>query len=298
MLESVEDVKDIPAESLFPSCRCDVKPLIPSYRFRSDVDNQLAMLHNGIRSHFHTEIWNRKYQTMHPLKLKVLDEKLKYPVLYQENIVPIKLARQARKFARAIPFDLSTPQLNDTDNPPREDIYNKIRNKDLVRAALDHPSNNPKNWIWENYACDIWRAVPLTLEDFCGSPIYELIRTLEARWWHWLPNKSLRPMTWVLQRVPTGCGVGFHNDEWHGRRIAFVYYLTPTHWDGDIHGGYLHIDNEPYSGLLHPKFNSMVAWHLKSEYDPSIIGSPLHAVEKVIAGNKYPRIALVGFWCD
>jgi hypothetical protein len=241
---------------------------------------------------------------MPPLQLKVRDESLKYPVLSQDNVIDVELAKQARDFAMAIPFDVSTPQLNDTDNQPRSEVYIETSDPCVIRQSLDNPSSDPNQWRWENYSGSIWRAIPLTLKDFCGSPIYDLIKELEAKWWHYLTNKELKSMTWVLQRIPYGCCINPHNDEWSGRRIAFVYYLTPDDWDMNVDGGALCVENfEQSSNSMHtirisPDFNSLIAWYLKSEKDESIVGSPVHWVENITANNDKPRISLVGFWGD
>ena len=124
--------------------------MFPHYRCRADVDNQLSLLHHQIRNFFYSEIWSEKYRSMPPLELKVRDESLIYPVLYQDNVIDLDLAKRVRDFTNAIPFDPLTPQLNDTDNQPRSEVYMKSKDKNIVRQALDNPSSDPKKWAWVN----------------------------------------------------------------------------------------------------------------------------------------------------
>jgi hypothetical protein len=192
--------------------------------------------------------------------------------------------------------------MNDTDHQPRSEVYTQAADRELIQHALETPSCDPTKWAWEKYSSQIWRAIPLTLEDLCGSPIYELILELEVKWRRYLTHQSLLPTTWVLQRVPSGCEIGKHNDEFTERRVAFVYYLTPDDWDLETDAGALCVQNkkietdESIQIRVSPKFNSLVSWFLKTPDDPSIVGSPVHWVETVRATDDRPRIALVGFW--
>ncbi len=104
--------------------------------------------------------------------------------------------------------------------------------------------------------------------------------------------KQCHKATWVLQRVIQNHGISVHSDDFHGRKLAFVYYLTPDDWDNNIDGGALCVDsgiNNKYE-KINAQFNTLVAWNMNNQK------SPLHYVETVRALNNRPRIALVGFF--
>jgi Rps23 Pro-64 3,4-dihydroxylase Tpa1-like proline 4-hydroxylase len=104
--------------------------------------------------------------------------------------------------------------------------------------------------------------------------------------------ENARKATWVLQRTEKGYYLPAHNDDCSERKIAFVYYLTPSDWDWRNDGGELEIGNKDggTSFRFNPTFNNLITWDMVKEQ------SPLHWINTVKAENDRPRIALVGFW--
>ena len=170
------------------------------------------------------------------------------------------------------------------------------KTNDAIVHNPDDVVADPTHWIWERFSHDIWRAAPLTAEDFYNSPIYGLVETLQWLWWNWLPDKSMYSTCWVLQRIPTGRTIGKHTDDNGERRLAFVYYLTDDDW-AEEDGGILHAEVKSKVYKFIPKFNSIVGWRIKIPTDQSAPDAIPHWVNPVLAPNDKPRLALVGFWC-
>lgn len=258
-------------------------------RSRGDVDNQLGHLHSRIR-------WIIPDTKTNTSGLDFKQYGVYCPnVLILNDVVDRDLAQRVREFAQSIKFDNTLPTLNDNDNQPKDSVFKNANNIEAINKAFSDANNSTENWMWEKYAETIWRATPLTLSSFIGSPIFELIDTLEKKWKKTnMVNVDMTKVwkaTWVLQRVEKGHFIGIHNDEAPRRKISFVYYLTPDDWHYRIDGGELHVkgnDDEFYD--VHPTFNSMVAWNMNEHK------SPEHYVEEVYAENDRPRISLVGFW--
>lgn len=280
----------------------------PSYRVTGTVDNQLGHIHSNLRVLIPKGIGFEitPYQTEYPIAYIVRD------------VIPLELARKARNFLSEIPFDSTLPELNDTDNPPREKIFKEAGQLDKIFTAYRNRKYAPSEWTWEKYHSTFWRAAPLTSEAYWGSPLIELIDHLEERWratdtsklWGLMPItltnpagsvdvqinpfgfRFMRKLTWVVQRVATGYGMGWHHDEAPDRKIAFIYYLTSDNWDYKEDGGDLCICQDTTKEdtvHINPEFNTMVWWDMFKQE------SPLHAVNVVKTDSK-TRFALVGFW--
>lgn len=272
----------------------------PKYRSAGHVDNQIGHVHNNLRcvipkGHGFNVT---QYDATHP------------NVFIVKDAVSRELAERVRKFVQEIPFDSMKPVMNDIDNLPKEDVYKAFLDPNRIVDAYHNRKDDPKGWNWERYAVDFWRAAPLSAEAFCGSPLIELIDVLEERWratdMTKLWGSSLTPskteaspfpvghftkLTWVVQKMEPGYTMGFHNDEFDYRLIAFIYYLTPDDWDYRRDGGQLVVcrnDNRNDYLSINPEFNTMVWW------DMHVQKSPLHSVSAVTCTDK-ARIALVGF---
>jgi hypothetical protein len=280
----------------------------PNHRAAGDVDNQLGHIHNNLRSLIPKGIGFdiTLYQDGYPNAYIVKD------------VVPRELAERARRFLTEIPFDSTCPELNDTDNPPKRVVYKEAMQLDKIFKAYETKRYAPGEWTWEKYHSEFWRAAPLTSEAYWGSPVIELIDCLEERWratdtsklWGLMPVtltgptgpveleinpfgfRHMRKMTWVIQQVAKGYGMGWHNDDFTGRKAAFIYYLTSDDWNYKEDGGALGVcrnnDKEDYV-YINPEFNTMVWWDMLKQK------SPLHGVGPVKSDGK-TRFALVGFW--
>lgn len=260
-----------------------------NYQISGIVDNQIGQLHNKLRN---------------VITLKSGFELKPYDSIHQnvftvENAIPLELSRRARDFLNNIPFDNTIKKLDDETNPPKDTIHKLFNDANKIRESYNNKKSNPLEWTWERYHDDFWRALPLSGEAFCGSPLIELIDVLEEKWYATkMPNFNInkyRKATWVIQRIEKGHGIGLHNDENQWRRLAFVYYLTSDYWDYQQDGGELCVcyNNDPENYVkINPAFNTMIAWDMVNQK------SPLHFVEKVKAENNKARIALVGFFVD
>jgi len=247
------------------------------------VDNQLATIHYAIKKYLPFEEIR-----CDPFNIKYDDELGIYKC---DNAIPINLATDVRTFINNIKLDLSTPHLNDTYNYPQYSV--------LVDAISACPislsySETPTDWTWENYASwgdqSIWRLLPKNLNAFVNSPIKRLIDLVEAKWAKTVIPEinmlSLQKITWVIQLIPEGYNIGWHNDKCAGRIISFLYYLTED-WDS-TDGGALQINKDNKITNINPTFNTMLAWQMKNNE------GPLHRVEKVTSTKL--RISLVGFY--
>ena len=261
---------------------------LPKYRISGDVDNQLGHLHNKLRNH----IPSKPGFQLNP-------HNDKHPNMFVESdVVPKKLAKRVRKFINQIPFDDNRiPQLDDITNPSRDSVYNELDDKNRTMEAYKNKIYDPNQWIYERYHVNFFRALPLTLEAFLGSPLIELFDVLEEKWHNTFTNnvvrtKGHRKITWVIQRIEKGHGIGWHNDDNGQRSLAFAYYLTPSDWDYKNDGGELCVsydENQDKYESINPSFNTMVVWDMYNQR------GPLHSVKEVKSYKK-SRIALVGFF--
>lgn len=258
------------------------KGISGKYHGRIDVNNQLAIVHDKLKSVIpYTEIKCDPFNFEYDAKLKI----------YKcENAIPLDLAMEVREFIAGVPLDLSAPHLNDTDNKPLDNII-----YDICTTISLSCNSLQSDWKWENYASwnnqSIWRLVPLTLNNFANSPIRKLIDLIEAKWLKTDMNiLSLKKTTWVIQLIYPGHGIGRHSDHCSNRQISFLYYLTPDNWSIEKDGGQLEIWLDGKIVSVCPLFNSMIMW-------PMILdGGPMHSVAEVKAPISRPRIALVGFY--
>lgn len=253
-------------------------------RIRGNVNNQLGYIHSIFKDYLSVK------KDIDSLQFELRNEK---PNIYiSHNVLPIELARKAREFAQQIPFDNVN---NDDIYIPKDNIFEESCGSFLRKCKESSDTVVPKQWIWERYHKEFYRATPLDLSVFINSPIFELIDLLESKWKKHLfelygINMALKKNVWVLQRTPKGFCISSHDDGWKDRNIAFVYYLTPDDWSIED-GGQLHVEIKPNESIsINPTFNSMVLW------DMIDCKSPLHWVDKVEADDSRPRIALVGFW--
>lgn len=264
----------------------------PKFAIRGDVDNQIGNLHGKlrriIRGGFDLEPFDEYHTT----------------ILISNNTIPTELAKKVRDFINNIPFDNEIKILNDTDNQPKDFVNKSFDDINEIKLAYEKKKFDPTEWAWEKYNADFWRALPLTCEAFFGSPIIELFDLLEEKWYRTkIPNfdiSNYAKVTWVIQRIQKGHGIGLHTDDNPWRKLAFVYYLTADDWDYEKDGGELCICGNNYDEKLNsleyisinPGFNSMVVWDMVNQK------SPLHFVNHVKADDDKPRIALVGFFAN
>ena len=249
------------------------------------VDNQLGTLHDAIQKYLpYEEIRCEPFNIQYDNELEI----------YKcENAIPIDLATEVRTFINNIKFDLSKPHLNDTDNFPQFSVLNEAISVKPISLSY---SETPSDWTWENYATwgeqSIWRLLPKNLNAFVNSPIKRLIDLVETKWATTvIPEIDmllLRKITWVIQLIPSGYNIGWHNDKCVGRIISFIYYLTDN-WDR-VDGGALQIKKDNKITNINPTFNSLLMWHMKNNE------GPLHAVEKVTSSKL--RVSLVGFYAE
>ena len=247
-------------------------------RSRGDIDNQLGYLHTHLRGYKWPDVDRLKRLrgfTMEPLE--------NYPYVFKiENVLDDELARKVRAFVNEIPFDDNLEVINNTDNPPKNNV--------VAHTVFDQEINDPTQWMWEKYHWDFYRAVPLSFNSFAGSPLIELMDVLRTRWQYARLGTNINQChiaTWVLQWVPKGHGIDYHKDDGYGRKVAFVYYLTED-WDENDGGELVLYDQNKEVKRYLPLFNTMIAW------DMSLQPSLLHCVQTVKSDKK--RIAFVGFY--
>jgi hypothetical protein len=258
------------------------------YQIRGDVDNQLGHLHGLLR---------RTVPKQEGFDLQPYNDK--HPNAFiVKNVVPKNLAKEVRRFLNAIPFDNTLQKLDDTTNPSKEVVVRDMNDAEKTQRAYSNKVNDHNKWTWERYHNDFWRALPLTPEAFCGSPIVRLIDLLEEKWYATKINnldiKKYKKATWVIQRIEEGHGIDLHSDDNKWRRLAFVYYLTPGDWDYKQDGGELCVcydDNKNNHMVINPQFNTMVVWEMVNQKGPQHFVSPVKTKTK-------SRIALVGFFAE
>lgn len=230
-------------------------------------------------------------------------------VFIAKNFVPDALARECRKF-------LSSAWVKHTENTvmlatirDEWDINQQYMLRDTYdlsilrlgtqkHSEITTDSYNYGMWKWEKYNPEFYRVTPSNLLSFVLSPIYKLIQCIVARWCNTTQfldyNLSgLKLDTFVIQKIPKGSGIAPHNDEWKGRRIAFIYYLTDDGWTSEDGGNFCVVadDSENHSwDLFIPEFNSMIMMTMNENK------SPLHKVDTVMTDKN--RYALVGFLSD
>ena len=254
---------------------------------RGDVDNQLGLLFDCLNNRVNLPKPETTALTFerHP---KIPD------VLISYDVIPYDLAKRCLDFIKSVPFDSNAKLINDDNNLPRNICYYYPRK--LICNEYNCRYESPNEFTWEYYKLHMYRLVPITLRAFYGSPLIELINILLYRWWlsTEINVKNLIYGTIVIQKMGLGGSIPVHNDEWRGRRVAFIYYLTDEDWN-DEDGGYLGVADWPENNTqkyiqIPPKFNTMVSWKMQE------FKSPLHWVSE-IKSNK-ARYALVGFWGD
>lgn len=217
--------------------------------------------------------------------------------VYQvHNVVPIDLAQQVREFVNNIALDLTLPPCDDYHNQPKRNIC-QDPNNDKIRQAYENRNDDVKNWIWERYHFDFYRACPLTLEALYGSVILELYRYFVDKWGNSVINgievKDLKLTDFVIQLLPPEQDMEIHRDKsvennyCIHRKIAFVYYLTPDDWFHRVDGGDLFCQMEPdLFASFSPTFNSMVIFEMSDN------NGPWHQVRSASRN----RISIVGFF--
>ena len=266
------------------------------HRCNGSVDNQLGLIHNNLKL------------VSGPIKFVPYDSNKYKNVFIATDVINYELADNVRSFLQKIPFDKNTiPRLNDTDVQPKTTVVTESRDPIKITEAVDDPVNDPNCWTWEYYITNgAYRAVPLSLKSFVGSPIKKLIDQLESKWLatNFFGMAIQRKVTWVLQMMIDGFCMGPHTDEFSSRKIAFIYYLTEDNWPKN--NGELVVYGEPEIYLdpisrsysidnwrwwnhirIDPTFNTMVAWKLGDGT------SPIHHVNRV---TDKKRFALVGFF--
>lgn len=272
-------------------------------RFRSDVDNQvgnLCYIMTNVMKFYNVDFMAVEGYDVSGIEFNTY--RGADNVLRAADVVPRELAREVRDFLTKIPFDSQRPVIDDGDNQPHDKVRKFINCQGnaehglQIKAAYDNRKNEPTEWTWEHYNSTFWRAMPLTAEAFCGSPIVKLISVLEQKWrntnmsdvWgdrHTL--QGLNKITWVIQRVDRGSNINWHQDDFGTRRISFIYYLTPDDWS-KRDGGKLLVKDDEREIIICPTFNTMIFWDM---WDKK---SPLHSVETVETDKL--RFCLVGFF--
>lgn len=259
---------------------------IHGYRTTGNVDNQLGTLHN---------LFKRNCVINQGIQFQPYNDNHKN-VLIAKNVIPTNLANRVRKFIDSIPFDSKVEQLNDTDNKPNKTVYESLQDLEQAEKAYNNKNSNSDEWTWEKYHYDFYRALPTTSESFIGSPIIELFNFLEMKFYSTrIPNINMslcHKGCWVIQKIIKDHGIGIHSDNGYGRKLAFVYYLTPDDWNYEEDGGALCIydenDQSKYISI-NPEFNSIIMWNTTNE-------NILHSVENVKSNKE--RISLVGFFYE
>lgn len=257
-----------------------------NYRKRGDVDNLLSNFlwyGRGKITDLNIKDWTIMYKDMNVAG---------HRCYYIDDAVDTELAKAAREFAMNIPFDNKTLPLNDTDNQAQDNLCKALS----VDKVLTEGTTNSFDWKWENYLNkSIWRGCPKTYDAYYCSPICRLMITVLESWTKLLAilytdTSNLYFGCWVLQRNGKGNSIDWHTDDCPGRRLAFLYYLTPDDWT-DSDGGYLLVQKEN-TIRVHPTFNKLIFWTMDNTHT-----SPPHSVEKVLTDTK-ARIALVGFFYE
>lgn len=270
--------------------KCSNEPKIKTNllkcRWDGCIDNQLGHLYRNIN---HVKA-SKRYNNIDGFKLKALEAPFTNVYIVKDALSK-EIVKKARDFLLNIPFDVNIPVCNDTDHYPNKSVFTASTNSKDIKNIYN--VNNPKQWIWEHYSSTIWRACPLSLNSFYGTPIFTLIQMLSKKLYNTLfPDIDIRKLnmaTWVIQRVEQGQNIGAHKDDGNGRKIAFIYYLTPDDWS-EKDGGSLSIQKEDKEKEIMPTCNTLVMWSMYP------ITSPLHWVNTVHAPNTQPRLCLVGFF--
>lgn len=290
-------------------------------RIRGDVNNQLGMLHYCLRGFCPLSDSVKESLSQDAPALNTTALSRRFPnVRIVENTLPDKFARELRTFLHKIPWNKETPLQDDVKNPPLDNmsthsrtphyVPNALRN---VREYMNSP-NSSKNkrrlrqrgqWILEHYMSGTWRATPKHWFGFAISIIPHYFDLLEMRFRasekEFPKIGSYYKACWVLQRTIQGHMMLPHTDEFEGRRIAFILYLTPDDWSRED-GGLLGVHNIDKSAgsdyipadkdieYIVPSFNKMILWDMTDRQ------SPLHWVTRVRASDNKQRWALVGFF--
>ena len=211
--------------SLLLIMEVNTKEFVPC-RGRTDVDNQLGILHDALTNvmkFYNVNITNTHYvNDAHDTGIQYINHSKHNNVFVAHDVIPLSLAQQVRDFLSAIPFDNDKLVINDTDNQPQDKVFTFVNCKGdpehglRIKAAYDNAKAepvSPKEWVWEHYHPDFWRAIPVTPEAFAGSPILTLISVLERQWYNinmtciWGDKHTLKELhkaTWVVQRITKG----------------------------------------------------------------------------------------------
>lgn len=256
---------------------------------RVDIDNHLSMLyHRIIDDRIYTFPFERSLTYSGITMGGIETDK----VTIVKNLLQKDLAVRVRDFIYAIPIDFNEKQINDSDVKPRDSIFSSLecsreeRDK-IVVAAYEKRRSDPKGWKWEKYSHVAWRLTPLTLEDFIGSPIYELIYNMYIRWWR-SDMEINEKSPWQLMTIQrTIDSMDKHTDKSSSiRKVAFLYYITPDDFDYNIDGGELNL-HRSRDIKINPEFNSLVCWNMHGDRYIT------HSVESVKSDKI--RIVAVGF---
>lgn len=276
---------------------------LPKYRSMDGVDNKLDSLYLKLPYKFEPIVESCNLTVDSSLSPYFQ----KSGLCVVPDFIPIKFAEIARTFVSLIPFDINTPRLNDTDNLPKSDVFRQLQNnphKDQLIAKYESElydktniENDVKQWTWENYSGGIFRCLPLTINAFINSPIYDLINIILWKMHasiveYYKENYAVGLV--VLQRSPFDTTIGRHLDDHGSRRISFIYYLTPDTWTAEDGGELILEDRGEIIAKEHtiiPKFNQLVLWKLGDDCNKMY-----HRVGRVKANNDKPRLAVVGFF--
>ncbi len=292
-------------KSVCPYCKqkyhCELCESIPSCnRCTSRVNNQLGTLYDIIN--------NPKYYSSISYRS---NDKIS-EVLITHNVLSTDFAKMVRDFIQAIPID-SNINKDSTNNDICTSIYDNLNINNFESNFI---SSEKDSWGWESYSYGIFRLYPRTFDAFMTSPIYKLFQVLRCKFANTrVLTQIYYPSTWVIQYMQPGTYIGAHSDQFPGRRLSFIYYLTPDDWDYKNDGGELIISRCPYSNIqtindklrsgfvprtdtieLNPEFNSMVLWKIDPNADGNIdplLASPVHYTN---IPKRQGRIALVGFY--
>ena len=164
---------DNPANKKLVPCRC-----------RGDVDNQLGVLHErlaDVMKFYNVNISNTHYiNDVHDTSIQYVKHQGHNNVFIANDVVPLSLARRVRDFLNAIPFDESKLLINDTDNQPQNKVFSLINPEGDPEHGLGTKTayingtvnvTSAKEWEWERYHSNFWRAIPITPEAFAGSQL-------------------------------------------------------------------------------------------------------------------------------
>lgn len=282
-------------------------------RTRGDVDNHLGHL-NCMKRCLNTSLsyddFLKKdfvYQQSSDKIEKSLTDKGFDNLYIIDNVLEDDFAKKVRDFLINVPHEnISDPHYDGVEWIPKNTIHNLMKSKidyaiennqeDMLKEneLYNNYKSTPNNWGWENYCNgNMWRLYPKKLGELYQSPIFDFLDKIDlfikSNISQFLEETTNFIHAYqVIQKLSLHDQIGEHYDSSHGRKLAYIYYLTPE-WKEE-YGSMLCVRNanrEPH--LIEPKFNRMIIWPVSKDDKDNIP----HSVTTLM--KDIPRIALVGF---